>query len=95
MNDHPGAVMAPGSFWLEQAVDFSSRNKTKEFIKLLEEKNTPPALFVVDALGDVNEVSNLDEDKSRDMYRVYANIWRVVKANKGTLCSETVKLDRF
>jgi AAA domain len=84
MKDHPRAVKAPGGFWLEQAVNFGSRDKTKDFIKLLEERKIPPALFVIDALGDVNEVSNLDEDKSRDMYRIYANIWRVVRANKGT-----------
>jgi hypothetical protein len=83
MKDHPGAVRAPGSFWFEQAVDFGSRTKTKEFITLLEERKTPPALFILDALGDTNEISNLDEDKSRDMYRVYANIWRVIRTKGG------------
>jgi hypothetical protein len=67
--DHPGAVMAPGSFWFEKAVDFGSRTNAREFIKLLDERKTPPALFILDALGDTNEISNLDEDKSRDMYR--------------------------
>jgi hypothetical protein len=79
MKEHPNAPVPEGG-WLEEAVDLSNPYETDKLIKLLV--GMPPALIVTDALADM--MGNLDEDRSKDINRVYRNVWRVVHANKGS-----------
>ena len=80
MKEHPNCAVPQGGFY-DEAFDFSSEAKTNEFIRQLSE--LPPMFIVVDALVDM--MGDLDEDKAKDIHRVYANLWRVVRANDSTL----------
>jgi hypothetical protein len=77
MQLHPNASI-PQGFWLDEAIDFSNQDKTNEFITLLKQSKIQSPLIVTDALADM--IGDLDEDKSRDINRVYRNVWRVVRA---------------
>jgi hypothetical protein len=49
-----------------------------EFPPIAALKDKPPMLIVLDAL--VEMIGDLDEDRAKDIQRVYANIWRLVRA---------------
>jgi hypothetical protein len=80
MQEHPSCGVPEGGF-VEEAFDFSSDAKTDALIQRLKE--SPPMLIVIDALVDM--MGDLDEDKAKDIHRVYANLWRVVRANNSTV----------
>jgi len=81
MQHHPSAP-TPLGLWLDEAIDFSSERKTRQFIELLNDMKMPEAVIVPDALAD--HIAGLDENSSKDINQVYKNIWEVVKANGAT-----------
>jgi hypothetical protein len=80
MQEHPGCGVPEGWF-LDEPVNFSSELKTDELIAALKDK--PPMLIVLDAL--VEMIGDLDEDRAKDIQRVYANIWRLVRATNSVV----------
>ena len=79
MQLHPGCAPPQGCF-MDGPVDLSSDTETDALIKKLD--GLPPTLIVTDALADM--IGDLDENSSKDVNRVYRNIWRVVRANNGS-----------
>lgn len=79
MQLHPGCAPPQGCF-MDGPVDLSSDTETDALIKKLD--GSPPTLIVTDALADM--IGDLEEDRSKDINRVYRNIWRVVRANNGS-----------
>jgi hypothetical protein len=78
IKSHPNGREPQGRY-LDEPIDLSSDVETDGLIRLLE--GTPPALIVTDALADM--IGDLDEDRSKDINKVYRNVWRVVRANNG------------
>jgi hypothetical protein len=68
------------STFFDEAIDLSSDWETNKLIKRIEGRE--PLHIVTDALADM--IGDLDEDKSKDINRVYRNVWRVVRANNGS-----------
>jgi hypothetical protein len=66
----------------EDAVDFASEHDTKKFFKE-ELQGKPPALIIIDALGDM--IGTLNEKETRDMNLFYRNIWWMARKNKGVV----------
>jgi hypothetical protein len=79
MQLHPGCAPPQGCF-MDGPVDLSSDAETDALIKKLD--GLPPTLIITDALADM--IGDLEEDRSKDINRVYRNIWRVVRANNGS-----------
>jgi len=76
MKHNPGCI--PDARYIDQAVDFASQNETNKLIKHLE--GQPRPLIMADALSDVLAIRGLDEDKSKEVTRVYKGVRRVVDA---------------
>lgn len=79
MKLHPNCAPPQGGF-IDEAIDLSSEANTDKLIKKLED--LPPHLIVTDALADM--IGDLEEDRSKDVNKVYRNIWRVIRANNGS-----------
>jgi hypothetical protein len=76
MKHNPGRT--PDARYIDQAVDFASQTETTKLIKHLQ--GQPRPLIMADALSDVLAIQGLDEDKSKEVTRVYKGIRRVVDA---------------
>jgi hypothetical protein len=64
-----------GSFF-DEPIDLSDHREADKLIRRINKGNEPPFL-VTDALNDM--MGDADEDKSKDMLKIYRNVWRVVK----------------
>jgi hypothetical protein len=81
MKKVPGCGQPQGRVF-EDAVDFASEGDTKKFFRE-ELEGKPPALIVIDALGDM--IGTLNEKETRDMNLFYRNIWWMARKNKGVV----------
>jgi AAA domain len=73
--------LRPDARFMEEAVDFANSAQVRWLIDHLKEhfKGKPPPLIMADALSDILAVQGLDEDKSKEVAKVYKGIWQVVK----------------
>ena len=78
---NPNRSLPHGGF-IPEAFDLSNPHDTDQLIKLAKSLNAPP-LVILDALAD--HLGDSDDDKARDMNRVYRNVWRVVKATNAAI----------
>jgi hypothetical protein len=76
MKHNPDCI--PDARYMNEAVDFASQNETNKLIKHLEGTSRP--LIMADALSDVLAIRGLDEDKSKEVTRVYKGVRRVLDA---------------
>ena len=68
--------MGGGFFFLADAINLFDDSNVTAWIASLAA--SPPVLIVLDALADC--LGGADEDRAKDMNRVFANVWRVVRA---------------
>jgi hypothetical protein len=77
IKNHPTSVTPEGAFHDGPLNLFEAADTDKLIAKLkAPPKDTPPPLFMLDALADM--MPGGDEDRAKDMNRVYGNVWRVV-----------------
>jgi hypothetical protein len=72
--------LCPDARFMEEMVDFASPVQVRWLIDHIKEhfKAKPPPLIMADALSDILAVQGLDEDKSKEVAKVYKGIWQVV-----------------
>jgi hypothetical protein len=75
---HPGSAAPQGGFF-DGPLNFFDGNDTDELIAKIKAfpPDKPAPLIITDALADMMDGG--DEDRAKDMNRIYGNVWRVVR----------------